>query len=181
MPLHYRHNTIHPSLIKHLEPELNPVSFAEVSHSVTRLFNCSDVGRPTCSDLELEQFYCRKHILKAICLDTPAAHLFTLLLEAITIDNLDLMMPQFISDAASFRNANLISQGTMEKLEKYCGVKFYISESRVLPAVDLLDPTARAKWAIGDPGSVSRCSNHAEVNHHHGNARVHANSNFAVD
>ena len=69
---------------------------------------------------------------------------------------------------------------SMERLEKYCGVKFHISESHVLPAVDLIDPTARPKGAIGARGGVSRCSNHAEVNHHHGNARVHANSNFAT-
>ena len=123
-----------------------------------------------CSDFELEQFYCHRHILEAIGPHTPATHLFTPLLEAITIDDLDLMMPQFISDVASFRNANLISQGTMEKLEKYCGVKFHISESRVLPALDLIDPTARAKWAVGTRGCVSRCSNQAEVTHHHANA-----------
>ena len=36
-------------------------------------------------------------------------------------------------------------------------MKFRISELRVLPAVDLIDPTAGAKWAIGARGDVSRC------------------------
>ena len=53
-------------------------------------------------------------------------------------------------------------QGTMEKLEKYCRMKFRISESDVLPAVDLVDGTARSKLAAGTRGGVSRCSNHAE-------------------
>ena len=68
----------------------------------------------------------------------------------------------------------------MEGLEEYCGVKLRISESHVLPAVDLVDPTAQAKWAVGTRGGVSRCGNYEEVNHHHGNTRVHANSNFAT-
>ena len=59
-------------------------------------------------------------------------------------------------------------------------MKFRISELRVLPAVDLIDSTTGAKWTIGARGGVSRCSNHAEINHHHGNARVHADSNFAL-
>ena len=50
----------------------------------------------------------------------------------------------------------------MEKLEKYCRVKFRILESDVVPAVDLVDPTARSEWAVGARGGVSRCSNHAE-------------------
>ena len=37
-----------------------------------------------------------------------------------------------------------------------------------------------AKWAIGAHSSVSRCSNHVRVIHHHRNARVHVNSNFAT-
>ena len=53
-----------------------------------------------------------------------------------------------------------------------CGVKFRVSELRVLPAVDLTDPTAGAKLVIGACGGVLRWSNHAEVKHHHRNAQV---------
>ena len=90
------------------------------------------------------------------------------------------MISQFISDVASFHNANLISQGTMDRLEKCCGAKFHISESRVLPEVDLIGPTARAKWTVGARNGTSQCRDYAEVNYRHGNARVRANSNFST-
>ena len=32
----------------------------------------------------------------------------------------------------------------------------------MVPAVDLVDGTARSKWAVGARGGVSRCGNHAE-------------------
>ena len=124
-----------------------------------------------CEDRQLRQFYCHRHLLESLGSNSIAANLFRPLLEAFTFEGINALMPQFVSDVVAFRNAGLIRDDGLRRIEKYCGISFRrADDGQLLRDYIVNNVEAINKWAIAARGGASRCSNHAEVTHRHGNA-----------